>query len=361
MMIAEWAALAAGVAATCGEWLHARRSGRVARLAFGPAGRPRRWTGVAAPTRVVALTLLAWGLTELYLIAPRAARSKFVPEGGYRHLVIALDVSPSMQLKDAGPERQQTRARRAADVILSVLERVALEQLRVSVVAFYTGAKPAVVDTFDLEVVKNILNDLPLEMAFEPGKTSLIEGLKEAVTLARPWQPDSTTLLVVSDGDTVPDSGFPELPRSISQVLVLGVGSQPGRNIDGHVSRQDASTLRQMATRLRGAYHDVNEKHLRSDQLAALAKALPMRDETSKGRRELALAAVASGAALLAILPVALAFAGSPWQPAVQTRPAPSPQQDAAIPPAALPLSNTKPDLEVQHSSARSKRQPVAR
>jgi hypothetical protein len=59
-------------------------------------------------------------------------------------------------------------------VILSVLERVALEQLRVSVAAFYTGAKAAVVDTFDLEVVKNILNDLPLEMAFEPGKTLLM-------------------------------------------------------------------------------------------------------------------------------------------------------------------------------------------
>lgn len=350
-MIPEWTALAAGVAATCGEWMHARRSARVARLAFGPAGRPRPWTMVAAPIRIVAITLLAWGLTELYLIVPRAARAKFVPEGGYRHLVIALDVSPSMQLKDAGPDRQQTRAHRAAEVVLSVLERVALEQLRVSVVAFYTGAKPAVVDTFDLEVVKNILNDLPLEMAFEPGKTSLIEGLKEAVTIARPWQPDSTTLLVVSDGDTVPDSGFPQLPRSISQVLVLGVGSQPGRNIDGHLSRQDISTLRQMATRLRGAYHDVNEKHLPSDGLAALAKALPMRDETARGRRELALAAVALGASLLAILPIALAFAGSAWQPAVQTRRPATPPQEAAMPRAVLPLSNRKPDLEALNSS----------
>src|SRR5678815_684048 len=114
MMIAEWIALAVAVFATMGEWLHARRCRRVARLAFGPGGRARWWTAAAAAIRVFAMTVLAWGLTELYLIVPRAARSQFVPEGGYRHLVIALDVSPSMQLKDAGPDRGQTRAHRAA-------------------------------------------------------------------------------------------------------------------------------------------------------------------------------------------------------------------------------------------------------
>ncbi|MEA3211111.1 MAG: Ca-activated chloride channel [Chthoniobacter sp.] len=315
----EWTALAVAALALGGEWLHARRWRRVARLAFGPSGTARGWTKMAPAVRVVAVTLLAWGLVQLWILAPRASRPKQVPEGGYRHFVIALDVSPSMQLKDAGPARNQTRARRAAEVVLSVLERSALEQMRVSVVAFYTGAKPVVVDTFDLEVVKNILNDLPLEMAFEVGKTSLIDGIKESAALAKPWQPDSTTLLVVSDGDTVPDTGLPALPRSIRQVLVIGVGSaRAGQNIDGHLSRQDASTLRQLATRLRGAYVDVNEKHLPSGQLDALAKALPMRDEAGKGRREWALAAVALGAGLLAALPVALALGGTSWQPGVR-------------------------------------------
>jgi Ca-activated chloride channel family protein len=314
-MIAAWTSLGIAALAIFGEWQHARRCRRVARLAFGPAGAPRTWTRVAAPIRVLGVTLLAWGLVQLYLLAPRVARPVLMPEGGYRHLVIALDVSPSMQLKDAGPDRKQTRAHRASEVILSVLERAVLEQLRVSIVAFYTGAKPAVVDTFDLEVVKNILNDLPLEMAFDVGKTSLIDGIKESAALAKPWQPDSTTLLVVSDGDAVPDSGLPVMPRSIRQVLVLGVGSpRTGENIDGHLSRQDAPTLRQLATRLRGVYHDVNEKHLPSQQLAALAEAWPMRDQTQKGQRELALAAVGLGGALLASLPIALAFLGTSWQ-----------------------------------------------
>lgn len=316
MTIAESIALAVAVLVILAEWLHARRCARVARLAFGPQARARVWTKAVPPLRVLAATALTWGLITLLLLAPRAKRPQFVPEGGFRHLIIALDVSPSMQLKDAGPERQQTRAARAAEVILSVLSRAALEQVRVSIVAFYTTAKPAVVDTYDIAVVKNILNDLPLEMAFDVGQTSLIAGIRESVALAQPWQPGSTTLLVVSDGDAVPDTGLPEMPRSIGQVLILGVGSaRSGQNIDGHLSRQDASTLRQLATRLRGVYHDVNEKHLPSQQLAALATTLPMRDETDKGRREFALAATAIGATLLAALPVLLAIGGSSWQP----------------------------------------------
>ena len=321
-MIAEYTALAVCAFAALGEWLHGRRVARVARLAFGPSGKPRAWTRVAPLLRVAAVTLLAFGLVELYRLTPRAARPQLLPEGGFRHLVIALDVSPSMQLKDAGLERKQTRAQRASTVVMSVLERVALEQLRVSIVAFYTGAKPVVIDTYDLEVVKNILGDLPLENAFELGKTSLIAGIKGAAALAQGWAPDSTTLLIVSDGDAVPDTGLPALPKSIHQVLVIGVGSaRAGQNIDGHLSRQDAPTLRQLATRLRGVYHDVNEQHLPSEQLAALAQSLPMRDAAGKGRRELALAAVGAGAGLLALLPIALAFAGAAWQGGVRHSP----------------------------------------
>jgi Ca-activated chloride channel family protein len=330
-MIAEAIALSTGVVAAAAEWTHARRSQRVTRLAFGPAAAPRIWTKIVPTLRVISLILVTWGTLQLYLIAPRASRPQLVPEGGYRHLVIALDVSPSMQLKDSGPQRQQTRAKRASEVMLSMLERVALDQMRVSVVAFYTSAKPAVVDTFDIEVVKNVLNDLPLEYAFTPGKTSLIDGIRESVALAKGWPPGSTTLFVVSDGDTVPDKGLPELPRSISDVLVLGVGNTlSGVNIDGHLSRQDASTLRQLATRLRATYLDVNEKHLPSQQLASLAKAMPMRDASDKGRRELALAAIATGAALMSLLPLALAFVGSSWLPRVPTRPTTSREREGS-------------------------------
>jgi Ca-activated chloride channel family protein len=101
------------------EWLHARRARRVGALAFGPDAVPRRWVAVAPFLRVAALGGLAWGLVTLVLIAPEAARHTQMPEGGYRHLVVALDVSPSMQLTDAGPARQTRRAQRASEVLMS--------------------------------------------------------------------------------------------------------------------------------------------------------------------------------------------------------------------------------------------------
>ena len=220
-----------------------------------------------------------------------------------------------MQLKDAGATRQQTRAQRASELLTSMLERVRLDQVRISVVAFYTGAKPVVVETSDLDVVKNILNDLPLDYAFDIGKTELMDGIREAALLAKNWREGSATLILVSDGDTVPDSGMPGLPKSIGHVLVVGVGdARAGKFIDAHQSRQDSSTLRQIAKRLGGVYHDGNERHLPSAQLAALAKLLPLQKGSETGRREISLIAVAVGACLLTGLPLALALGGSSWQ-----------------------------------------------
>jgi Ca-activated chloride channel homolog len=309
-----WTTVAVILLAALAELLHARRCGPVARLAFGPGGHPRKWTHIAPWLRVAAAGSLAWGLTTLLLIGPRAARSDRIPEGGYGHLVLALDVSPSMQLQDAGPAGKDTRAHRAGEVLMSLLQRIATDQVRISIVAFYTDAKPVVVDTYDLEVVKNALSELPLDLAFDVGKTALLQGVRQAAELARPWQPESTTIVVVSDGDTIPDSGTPELPRSVHRTLIVGVGdSRSGRFIDGHQSRQDISTLRQLAGRLRGDYFDANEKFLPSTLLAALAGSVPLRDTHEQGRRELALAAVGIGSFLLAFLPVALDLAGCAW------------------------------------------------
>src|SRR5215472_9008632 len=137
-MVAELTGFGVLLLAGLAEWLHLRRCRRVAILAFGPSGKAREWTVGVPLARVLALTFLAWGLVNLYLSGSRPLKPKQIPEGGYRHLVIALDVSPSMQIKDAGPTGQQTRAQRAAELITSVLQRSALEQMRVSVVAFYT-------------------------------------------------------------------------------------------------------------------------------------------------------------------------------------------------------------------------------
>ena len=317
--LALWVAIGTAVCAVLAECRHSRRIRRVGRLAFGPLGQARVWPRCAPPVRVLALTAMAWGLVTLFFIRPRTANYDQIPQGGYRHLIIAWDVSPSMQLDDGGfdmgKQNKRTRAQRGAKVLLSLFERIALDQVRISIVAFCTGAKPVVVDTHDLNVVKNILDDLPLDRAFDPGKTSVISGIEESVKLAKGWELGSTTLLVVSDGDTVPDTGLPDLPPSINKVIVAGVGDpRRGVFIDGHMSRQNSRVLRQLARRLGGEYVDVNDVQIPTSQLAELAGVRNLVDPGEKGRREIALACVATGAGLLALLPAGLAFFGSPWQ-----------------------------------------------
>src|SRR4029077_13123276 len=167
-----------------------------------------------------------------------------------RHVLIVLDVSPSLRLKDAGPNAQESRMKRASVVMDSFLQRVPVELYLLSVLACYNGAKPVVVDTKDLEVVRNIFGDLPMHHAFAAGKTDLFSGLSEAAKVAHPWQPRSTLLLMISDGDEVPSSGVPKMPASVGDVLIGGGGApRQGSFIDGRMSRQDTSTLRQIAVR----------------------------------------------------------------------------------------------------------------
>jgi len=298
------------------EYLHGRRTARVARLAFGPAEKPAVWARAAPLLRVAATGALCYGLVTLLLLPPAAHRGEETPEHLRRRLLLVLDVSPSMKLADAGPEGKQSRAERAADLLRSFFARIPIDQYRTTIVAVYTGAKPVVIDTTDLEVVRNVLEDLPMNYAFQAGSTDLIAGVKEAARLAQPWNPHGTTLVVLTDGDTIPPSGMPALPVSIDHTLVVGVGDPAaGRFIDGHMSRQDVSTLQQLAVRLRGHYHNGNAKHLGGELIRTitLGRATKMTDRLT--RREYALAAVVFGAVVLAGLPGLLSLAGTRWNP----------------------------------------------
>jgi len=93
-MIPELTALTALLLTALAEWMHARRVRRVTSLAFGPEGKPREWVWLAPFARALAVAALVWGLVTLFLLDPKVLRPKKSPEGGYRHLVIVLDVCP---------------------------------------------------------------------------------------------------------------------------------------------------------------------------------------------------------------------------------------------------------------------------
>lgn len=315
-----WPVLVAGVVAAvavAAEALHARRVQRAAPLAFGP-GRRRLALAVLAPVvRTAALAAAVWGFATLLVLPPKAHRTGEIKEYEYRHLVLVLDVSPSMQLEDAGPAGKQKRAERASDLIHSFFERVQAEKYKTTVVAFYTDAKPVVKDTTDREVVRNILTELPMRHAFKSGETNIFAGLEEAAKIARPWPPNSAVVMLVTDGDTVPATGMPKMPASVgSNVVVIGVGNPTvPKAIGSHMSRQDVSTLRSTATRLHGTYHDGNDKMLGTELVSRVDERARPPEKEKLGEREYALIAVGAGGGTLALLPVALTLVGTGWSP----------------------------------------------
>jgi Ca-activated chloride channel family protein len=298
----------------CGlaEWLHTARCRRMARLAFGPTERPRMWVAAVPWLRAAAAGAACWAL--LVLIRSDGGTWEATPSADklpIHHLAIALDVSPSMQLTDAGPTGNLRRAERARDVLNSVFQRLDMRRTRVSILAFYNGARPVVIDAYDPEVIANIINDLPLEHAFTPGKTNMYDGVKLAAESGKNWAAKSAALVVISDGDTLPAKEPPALPAAFAGTLVLGIGnSLHGLYIDGHSSRQDADSLGRLAMRLGGTYCDTNVKHVPSVELAKLESLLPGGGSGSTEMRDVAIAVLLAAASVLALLPVMLTLAG---------------------------------------------------
>ncbi len=304
--------------ALLGEVLQQLRIGRISHLVFGPGGRPPAIARLAPFARVVGFGLLAWGLVTLFYVQPKIHKSDEIPEEEWRHLLLVYDVSPSMLLKDAGQNGDQSRAARAKELIDSLFERVPIGKFKITVIATYNGAKPVVEDTRDLEVVRHMLSEVDMRYAFKSGSTKLFDGIAEAARIAKPWRVGSALLVIISDGDTVPASGMPVLPPSIGGTMVIGVGDHlSGKFIAGHQSRQDESTLRQVAIRLGGEFHNGNKRHVPSDVLSAAAADArkPLIEQLSL--REFALLAIAVGSSLLALVPLLLHFFGSRWRAGV--------------------------------------------
>lgn len=317
-MVTLWVTAGVLLLAAIGELLHARRSARVANLVHGPDGRPTLLARLAPPLRTLALGGLAWGLVTLLYCDPKVHQSEEIPDSEWRHLLLVYDVSPSMLLKDAGPNGNQTRHARSRELLESLFSRVPIGKFKITVIATYNGAKPVVEDTKDLELVRHLLSEVDMRFAFKTGSTKLFDGITEAVRIAKPWRVGSALLVIVSDGDTVPATGMPTLPPSIGGTLVVGVGDNlAGKFIAGHQSKQDESALRQVAIRLGGEFHNGNKRHVPSDVIAAAAADArkPLVEQLTL--REYALLTICVTSALLALLPMLLHWFGARWQPGI--------------------------------------------
>ena len=323
MVVPLAGALAALLLAILAEWLHARRVRRMGRLAFGPDGRARRWTFVAAPLRVLCLTGMAWSLLTLFM-------AEAAPGGGdtprardhAETVFLVLDYSPSMMIEDAGPDaRKLTRKQRMRDVVNTIVDRMGAH-VDYTLICFYTRAYPICEKVFDRRVVRNVLDNLPVEVAMETGPTDVGRAVNESLQRAagmdgaRPrYRKNSITYILVTDGDTQEMPALQEMPDTIRRALVLGVGDTgKGVVMNGHLSRQEPAALQFIARYLAGEYVDVNARHLPSAAMSTLLPPPPGLADRGLSRTGVALFLFAAMAALYALLPVGLEFFGSSWR-----------------------------------------------
>ncbi len=320
-ILPEIIAVSVALLAVTGELFHLRRVAKVKRLAFGPSGRPAFWTWLTPALRTIGLAAACWGFASLWLVVEERVHNKeTIAENEYKHLVLVVDISPSMHnIVDAGPNGDRSRRQRASDVLESLFNRIPMRQFKISVIAVYSDAKMMVVDSKDHEVVRHIVEKMPLWHAFSPGKTRLMQGIRQAARLAKPWRPDSAYVLMLTDGDTVPSKGMPKMPASVKDFIVVGIGdSNTGTFIADHLSRQDVSTLRQVANRLRGTYHNGNEKHLTSGMVEKFVEAQEEDTDKPWTRREWSLLAILAGSSIFAFLPMLLHYFGTNFRSGVR-------------------------------------------
>ena len=313
---------AVALVATLAEILHLRRIGRISRLAFGPKSSFSSFAWLAPVLLVVGLSAAVWGFASLWFVVEAEVHNKNkLEEHEYKHLVLVVDVSPSMRLEDAGPEGDLSRRQRASDILESLFNRIPMRQFKITMIAVYTDAKMLLEDSKDHEVVRYIMEEMPMWHAYKPGKTKLMSGVEVAAKVAKPWNPKSAYVLMLTDGDTVPATGMPTLPASVIEFMVVGVGdSSTGSFIDGHQSRQDINTLRQMANRLRGAYHNGNKKHLTSQLVSRFVEQQDDAVKKKWGRREWSLIAAVSGSALFSLIPILLHYFGTSYRAGTKWR-----------------------------------------
>lgn len=269
---------------------HGRRRRRLARFLGGPAGarrtsdsdlyRHRTGRVAALGFATLAVALAAAGPMRPAPEPPAdvppatAPRAPAEPVGPRKTVVIAIDVSASMQADDVAP----TRLSRAVQVVDRLVEEA--EGSRVGLLLFAGKGYALAPPTADLRVVRFLLRGVEATTASaqDPG-SSLANGIREAASMTA--VPDGNgaerVVVVVSDGES--GRPGPELERAVMEVArrgvrvhAVGVGSSEGSEVrlPGNafqrggsvlgpngvpvVSRLDEPSLRTIAERGGGLY-----------------------------------------------------------------------------------------------------------
>lgn len=252
-------------------WLWAARARRRTEAGLGDARALRALTGEAGPrARLIRaiLTLLAVGLAVVGLMRPQAGFRLVTTTSQGVDLVLALDLSRSMDARDVRPDRL-TAAKREALALLG-----ALEGSRIGIVEFAGSARIVSPLSTDREGLGSIVETATTRDLDQPG-TDLGQALEHAARLlARPGE-QPRAIVLLSDGENLegdPRRAMDAVKRAGAKLYTIGLGTMAGatiplvdttgvargtkRDAQGNVvvTRMDERTLRALAQAGGGRY-----------------------------------------------------------------------------------------------------------
>jgi len=214
------------------------------------------WLHVGLALAVVALARPQWGRMEERVFDQS------------REILLALDLSRSMQAQDVKPARLE----RAKLLIQALLER--LEGERVGLLVFSGTAFLQSPLSADYEILREFLPMLGPDYLPEGG-TNYAALLRTSIEAFASTNSADRFLIILSDGEATDDDWkplIPELKAKGIRVIGLGVGTEAGAMIpDGAgglvkdergavvLSKLDSSTLEQLANETGGTYRDASK------------------------------------------------------------------------------------------------------
>ena len=261
-------------------WSHWRRKRRLAAFFGGKrgAGRVSRYSLYRFPIERVLLLVAAVAAAALAAAEPRWIAPQTVPPPPpiIRHIVVALDVSASMQATDVQP----TRLGRATEIVRELM--VEWEGERVGLLLFAGSSYPVAPPTTDHAALTYLLGGVTptIATAHDPGSL-LSSGITGATSLfedpAESEAAGERLIVLISDGEAgEPDAATVAAARRAEReritIHTIGIGTAAGasmampeapfqlraqildENGSPAVSRLRPATLRRLAEATGGSY-----------------------------------------------------------------------------------------------------------
>ncbi|MBO2008046.1 vWA domain-containing protein [Hymenobacter negativus] len=238
--------------------LLARRRAHVG-VAFAPGPVRRDWTAVLRFVPDVVLGL-ALSFAIVALARPQRTDERVEQSGRGIDIVLALDVSGSMEIQDLRPNRLEAAKRIAADFLKSRMgDRLAL-------IAFAGEAYSLAPLTTDYDLLRENLASLRIGLIQNDG-TAIGTALGVATNRLRESTARSRVVILLSDGESNAGSLDPMLAAQLAhafgiRIYTIGLGKDGfvpyGQDSLGHVryveTRLDETTMRQLAAAADGRF-----------------------------------------------------------------------------------------------------------